>query len=172
MSEAIERNGYVLFWLGGNCPVQAEGLIDGHSLYFRARGSQWSLTIGNDGGREPPLFGYIENWGTWPDAGYMSDVTALSMIDKAVTRYREERPKRIGRDDARWTPHVLRAWSEGRFGTVQAKECLGVDDDQLEALAASLEFAISPYHRAYKEAVALLAKDATATEVHSSQVPR
>ncbi|MCW1754822.1 hypothetical protein [Rhizobium acaciae] len=43
----IERNGYVLHWLAGNAPVQGEGNIDGRPLYFRARGAQWSLEIGD-----------------------------------------------------------------------------------------------------------------------------
>lgn len=162
MSEIIERNGYVLDWLGGYCPVQAEGMIDGHPMYFRSRGAQWSLTIGTDSGKEPPLFGYREDWGTWPDAGYMPDDVALSMIDKAVARYREEKPEPISRADPRWKTHVLRAWSEGRFGCVSAKECLGVNDDELEQLAASEGFAISPHHQGYKDAVALLARNADA----------
>ena len=34
--------------LGGNCPVQAEGTIDGRPFYFRARGQSWSMGIGGD----------------------------------------------------------------------------------------------------------------------------
>lgn len=29
----------------GNCPVQAEGTIDGFPFYFRARGGSWKLSI-------------------------------------------------------------------------------------------------------------------------------
>lgn len=29
----------------GNCPVQAEGYINGHPFYFRARGAFWSLRV-------------------------------------------------------------------------------------------------------------------------------
>lgn len=36
--------------LGGACPVQADGAIDGHPFYFRYRGDQWSLTIAPIGG--------------------------------------------------------------------------------------------------------------------------
>lgn len=32
--------------LGGFCPVQAEGRIDGQPFYFRARHSHWSIEIG------------------------------------------------------------------------------------------------------------------------------
>ncbi len=88
MSEPILRNGYVIDWLSGFCPVQAEGSIDGHPLYFRARGARWSLEIGNATGNEKSLFRHEEDWGTWPDAGYMPDEIALEMIDKAVEVYR------------------------------------------------------------------------------------
>jgi hypothetical protein len=36
--------------LGGACPVQAEGTINGHPFYFRYRGDEWSLTIAPIGG--------------------------------------------------------------------------------------------------------------------------
>lgn len=29
----------------GNCPVQAEGTINGHRFYFRSRGGSWSMRI-------------------------------------------------------------------------------------------------------------------------------
>lgn len=32
-------------YLGGNCPVQAEGKFDDLDFYFRARGQYWSITI-------------------------------------------------------------------------------------------------------------------------------
>lgn len=32
--------------LGGNCPVQADGFIDGEPFYFRSRGQHWSIEIG------------------------------------------------------------------------------------------------------------------------------
>mgnify|MGYP001570443230 CR=1 FL=1 len=31
--------------LGGNCPVQAEGTINGHGFYFRSRGEYWYLYV-------------------------------------------------------------------------------------------------------------------------------
>lgn len=32
--------------IGGYCPVQAEGTINGRDFYFRARGMYWSVEIG------------------------------------------------------------------------------------------------------------------------------
>jgi hypothetical protein len=29
----------------GNCPVQAEGYIEGHPFYFRSRGEYWALYV-------------------------------------------------------------------------------------------------------------------------------
>jgi hypothetical protein len=38
--------GIVIDHLYGNCPVQADGFIDGEPFYFRARGEHWSIEIG------------------------------------------------------------------------------------------------------------------------------
>lgn len=46
MSRAESPN-IVIHDLGGNCPVQADGEIDGEPFYFHARGSRWSLEIGH-----------------------------------------------------------------------------------------------------------------------------
>lgn len=38
----------VISYIGGQCPVQAAGTINGAPFYFRARGNWWSMGIGND----------------------------------------------------------------------------------------------------------------------------
>lgn len=154
MAEKIERNGYTLDWLGGYCPVQAEGTIDGLPLYFRARGGQWSLDIGVTFGAEPPLFWYQEEWGTWPDAGYMADDVALEMIDKAVALYREAKPEKIERHDPRWGHHVLQAWSDERISTQAAINCLGTNEEALEQLAADEGLPLNSYYEITKKAEA------------------
>ena len=75
--------------IGGLCPVQAEGVIDGHSFYFRARGSRWSIEIGGDIDAGKPLWTYSESYGAWPDAGWMPEGDALRFIDEAAARFRE-----------------------------------------------------------------------------------
>jgi len=84
-------------WLGGNCPVQAMGKIDGEPFYFRARGETWSLSIGSEEedsgktgvhGRDvvgSPSREYEEDYGDGPyDAGWMKEDVARQMIEKAA----------------------------------------------------------------------------------------
>lgn len=77
--------------IGGLCPVQAEGRIDGMPFYFRARGERWSLEIGqlgSDPGLDPPLW-TMQGWhGVWPDAGYIDEHEARSLIAQAVKVWR------------------------------------------------------------------------------------
>jgi hypothetical protein len=73
--------------MGGNCPVQAEGFIDGKEFYFRARGQRWSIGIGGEPVSEPEWY-YEEEWGNTPyAAGWMPQYVALAMIAKAVEKY-------------------------------------------------------------------------------------
>ena len=75
--------------IGGNCPVQAEGRIDGEPFYFRARGARWSIGIG---GQDPvcaPEWSHEEPYGDGPfDAGWMSDEEARAFIEKAAGLFR------------------------------------------------------------------------------------
>lgn len=48
MNEIIYENGPC-----GNCPVQAEGFINGLPFYFRSRGGTWSLSIAKSVGKDP-----------------------------------------------------------------------------------------------------------------------
>ncbi len=84
----MNDNGITIDWLGGNCPVQAEGMIDGKPLYFRARGSGWRLEVGGDSVINPE-WKYEEDYGDGPfDAGFMSEDEARAFIGKAVALYR------------------------------------------------------------------------------------
>ena len=78
--------------IGGNCPVQAEGTIDGEPFYFRARGNAWSIGIG---GRCPivrPDWSCREAYGEDAfAAGWMSEDEARSFIFQAAERYRSNR---------------------------------------------------------------------------------
>jgi hypothetical protein len=74
--------------LYGNCPVQAEGRIDGEPFYFRARWAHWSFGVGGD----PvcaPAWEYVEDYGEDDvSAGWMSVDEAYGFILAAIERYR------------------------------------------------------------------------------------
>lgn len=74
-------------WIGGKCPVQAEGTIGGKEFYFRARGDSWRLNIGGDVVMNPE-WAYGEDYGDGPyDAGWMTEEEALAFIEKAASLY-------------------------------------------------------------------------------------
>jgi hypothetical protein len=89
-------------FIGGNCPVQAECTICGKPFYFRARGSRWTMGIGDDpvsiphrveiGSDGKPVHVYDEwfvdcTWGKWPDAGWMPEDEAKRLIEWCAGEY-------------------------------------------------------------------------------------
>lgn len=69
---------------GGNCPVQAEGRINGEPFYFRARGEHWSLSVGADPVGDPRAQ-YIERFSSDQfAAGWMDVTTAYGLILRAA----------------------------------------------------------------------------------------
>lgn len=74
--------------LGGNCPVQAEGAVDGAPFYFRARGNRWSMSIGGDDVVRSPDWYHEEPYGEEEYvAGWMPAYVALGFIARAVGLY-------------------------------------------------------------------------------------
>lgn len=90
--------------IGGNCPVQAEGTINGKRFYFRARGEHWRVEV------HPTAKGDFLDWpddgmewrtqGKWGDgpyaAGWMPEDVARDMIAKAAAEHAktlEQRPE-------------------------------------------------------------------------------
>ncbi len=97
--------GLQIDFLGGNCPVQAEGTIDGVPFYFRSRGDQWSFGVGPEPVGEPE-WEHIEPYGEWPEAGWITTGQAMAFIDKAVALYRD-------RDNQVVDPDNSPAWPIG-----------------------------------------------------------
>lgn len=70
---------------GGACPVQGEGVLDGLDVYYRARGSGWSLTV---------TISENENWTfaqspyAWPDGGWLHREESITNICTAVEAFR------------------------------------------------------------------------------------
>lgn len=78
--------------IGGNCPVQAEGTVDGVPFYFRARGQHWAIYIGSDALSLGHLaWHYTEPY--QPEnqfaAGWMEEDEARAFIDKAVALWEQ-----------------------------------------------------------------------------------
>lgn len=77
----------VIDWIGGNCPVQAEGAVCGKPFYFRARGKHWSMGIGGD----PVSYPEWERVQEWGDsqfaAGWMPEDEARRLIERCAGEY-------------------------------------------------------------------------------------
>ena len=86
---ALAEMGVRVDWLGGNCPVQAEGTVDGLPFYFRSRGEHWSMSIGGSDVVGAPEWHYEQGYGSWPDAGWITTDEAEGFIALAVRRYRD-----------------------------------------------------------------------------------
>ena len=96
VEKAGVRVGITIDWLGGNCPVQAEGSIDGKRFYFRARGEHWEFRVSESAETSAnnwpdffECFCHEEEWGDGPyDAGWMPEDVARQMIAKGAEAYR------------------------------------------------------------------------------------
>jgi hypothetical protein len=76
--------------IGGNCPVQAEGTIDGVPFYFRARGEHWSIGVGGDDPVCAPEWEREEEWGDGPFAAvWMPLDEARRIIERCAGEYRK-----------------------------------------------------------------------------------
>jgi hypothetical protein len=88
--------------LGGSCPVQGYGTVDGHGWYFRARGASWSFDIGKGSGSDicadnwATLWRTYGDWGTWPEAGYMEDDEAWRLVEESIAAFRSGAPSKEG----------------------------------------------------------------------------
>lgn len=89
MSKDTRRPSLTISMIGGNCPVQGQGTIDGVPFYFRARGEHWSFSVGQDPVCHPDWI-LKEPYGDTPfAAGWMSEEEARAFIEIAADRYRK-----------------------------------------------------------------------------------
>jgi hypothetical protein len=81
--------------LGGTCPVQGIGTVNGVPWYFRALGCHWSMAIGNDpvsisAGTARGWY-RRRDWFDGPlDAGYMPRRVAMKHIKSCAREYVRE----------------------------------------------------------------------------------
>ena len=84
-------DGFSVDYIGGVCPVEAEGSIDGHRFYFSARGDVWQLQIGGADPSEGADWSYSESYGvTKSAAGFIKPDEARALIRKAILIFRSE----------------------------------------------------------------------------------
>ena len=77
--------------VGGTCPVQGEGEIDGKRWYFRARGRRWRFGVGatEDDALDGVLFETGGSYGESQfEAGYMPLEDAERLIRESIAKYR------------------------------------------------------------------------------------
>lgn len=77
--------------IGGYCPVQAEGSVNGMQFYFRARHKQWQFSVGDDpvGAMLGCSEGFVRR-GPYEKAGYMPEQDALDIIRRCAQEYVEQ----------------------------------------------------------------------------------
>ena len=89
---------------GDAAPVQAEGTLDGHPFYFRARGDQWTFSLAEEPDLDPVYIDSTESavgrgyfltaqYGAPRSfaASYMTLAEARDLIGECVRRYRTDR---------------------------------------------------------------------------------
>lgn len=69
----------------GACPVQGSGELDGCEVYYRARGSGWSLDVELS---DNETWTYSEHAYAWPDGGWLHRDESEKNIEKAVSVFR------------------------------------------------------------------------------------
>jgi hypothetical protein len=90
--ETVLAPAFDVHHLGGLCPVQAEGTVNGHRFFFRARGARWRMYVAGQPGEHTDPMGkdgwlFEEPYGTWPDAGYMDQSTAQACIQRSLNAW-------------------------------------------------------------------------------------
>jgi hypothetical protein len=101
-------------FIGGQCPVQAEGTVDGRAFSFRARHRHWSFALSEDPANSFPDdetadFFVEEQYGDTPDAaGYMLPETAEALIRRCADEYRRSGPRPPCRHGIRTSTAVVR----------------------------------------------------------------
>jgi hypothetical protein len=75
-------------WIGGNCPVQAEGYVGRNPFYFRARGMHWSFEVFAGKLDGAPIWSKRVKCTNEPfDAGWMTEPEARRIIEGCAIQY-------------------------------------------------------------------------------------
>lgn len=98
---AFEATGATLSSIGGNCPVQAYGDVDGQRFYFRARGDGWQFHVAPTDALifDADTFYIDRDYGDWPEAGWMPQHEALGFIVASIAEFRAKPTEDDGQPD-------------------------------------------------------------------------
>ncbi len=124
---------FELYHLSGWTPVQAEGRLDGHYFYFRARGSYWRFELGgNENWTRSPRWWHEESWPsvTGFEAGYMSDEEAVSCILKAIDLFRNGDNSHFEPEHPEYERTILGGWSAGALSLRIVTIRLGISSEE------------------------------------------
>lgn len=84
----------------GACPVQGFGTVDGHTCYYRSRGTGWQFEIYDTADPvighalpDKPIWYYDEDCYEWPDGGWIEADVSKICIEKAVALWRAREQK-------------------------------------------------------------------------------
>ena len=91
----IDFPGLQIDGIYGQCPVQADGMIDGLPFYFRARGDKWSFSVA-PAGVDPVVHADWVHYADYDEkgplaAGWMSHDEARDFIQEAAVLYRSQK---------------------------------------------------------------------------------
>lgn len=79
----------------GMCPVQGEGAVDGHGVYYRSRGRGWQFEVfERDANESPVIFQHFVRCYSWPEGGCIEAEESMKNIRRAVDLFRDRRRKR------------------------------------------------------------------------------
>lgn len=93
----MTTEGLIINSIGGYCPCQADGTMDGFPFYFRARWDGWTLSVAAPG--EDPAQVFVDNYHDgkgsgayfvgeyYQDAGSMETDTAFAFIWREYEKF-------------------------------------------------------------------------------------
>ena len=82
-------NGLIVTSIGGMCPTQAEGTINGNPFYFRARHGEWTLDVpppGTNPVRARSDEALLQMEGDDPSLGVMEKQEVMDILQEAYKR--------------------------------------------------------------------------------------
>ena len=148
---------FVLDWLSGVSPVEADGTVDGHSWYYRGKASRWEFVVARASRIAPidlalrfdPVRGF-RLWGAEAEVGNQSEGRLRALITWAACQFHQSETtgelvlccatcparatltERLAQHGLRLTFHMRgeREQSEGSIPALPAQDHYRADDDR------------------------------------------